>query len=741
MKILHLISGGDKGGAKTHVFTLLQSLMESVDVMVICFMEGVFYKELSKTSIPHMLIKQRFRNDLTIISRLVKLIRKERYNLIHTHGARANFIAMFLKPFISQPIITTMHSDYRMDFTENLYKKMLFTGLNAFSLKFMDYFIAVSDNFKDMLVQRGFEKDDIYTVYNAVNFEKQLHFRSKEVFLKDMGLKPEGRTLVGIIGRFDKVKGHEVFIRACAKALETNKSLLFLLAGDGIEQSNLERLCAELNISDSVVFLGFVSDIFSFINAIDVNVCSSYSESFPYMLLEGAMLKKATVSTAVGGIPDLILHEKTGLLVESGDYEGMAVAINRLAQDDALRKRLGENLYEYSKGNFSTENMKKTHVDIYKSVLKRQKEKGKLYDIMLAGYYGFNNSGDEALVAAIIDSLKKEDKELSILLVSKNPKQASEKYGVSSISRSNFFKIRKSMKASRVFIYGGGSIIQDITSTQSLMYYSLLLFFAKRLGLKVMLYANGIGPIVRKWNIPTAKWALQVCDVITLREKESFKEIEKLGVTRDDVIQSCDPTLSLVPADYKRIMEVCKKEGIDPTKKYLALSFRYWKNSEMDTAFASKMAEVIDNACKKHNLHALFIPMQYPDDALFCKEIMSKLTVPCVIIKSELKVQELMGVIALAELVVAMRLHTLIYAFSVDKPVIGLVYDPKIKAFMEYINQPTYFNIDNLDKNAVSETIDDIIKRLPQITEGIREKSQMLKQISNKDAGIALKLL
>ncbi len=742
MKVLHLISGGDTGGAKTHVYTLLRSLMKEIDIKVICFMEGSFYQDLPKTGIPYGLIKQKFRSDLTVIRTLVKLIRSERYHLIHAHGARANFVAMFLRPFISLPIISTMHSDYRMDFTQNLYKKLIFTKLNAVSLKYIDYFIAISRDFKDMLVNRGFDEEKIFTVYNAVDFNQDISYVDQETFLRKHKLEPaeyRGKTILGIIGRFDKVKGHEIFVRAAAQALKENPNLLFLLAGEGVEKQSLEKLCKELGISSKVKFLGFIQDIFSFINAIDINLCSSYSESFPYMLLEGALLQKPTISTAVGGIPDLIKDRETGLLVPSGDHKAMAKAMVLLSRDKTLRDQLGQGLYSYAKSNFSTENMKNTHINIYRSVLEKQKEKGKLFDVMLAGYYGFNNSGDEALITAIIDSLRKENQALRILLVSKNPKAATEKYGVFSINRSDFLKIRKYMKLSRLFVYGGGSIIQDITSTQSLIYYSTLLAFAKSLGLKIMLYANGIGPITKKRNIPLAKAALQLCDVITLREEESLAVLTKLGIEEKEVILSCDATLSLLPASKEKIKAVCTKEKLDMGKKYFVLSFRYWKS--MDPGFVPKIAAVIDSISTSYGLTPLFVPMQYPDDATLCKEVMARLRVTAEIIKNELPVHELLGIIGLAEFVIAMRLHTLVYAFSVGKPLIGLVYDPKIKAFMEYIKQPYYTSIDSLDKDKVLQMAAEIMKEYAQIKKEISESAARLKEMSNKDAAIAMRLL
>ena len=741
MTVLHLISGGDKGGAKTHVFTLLSALIKEVDINVICFMEGAFYQEIQEMPIPSMLIKQKYRNDLSIIPRLVKHIRSRRYHFIHTHGARANFIAVMLKPFIKIPIITTIHSDYRMDFTENLYKKLVFTKLNTIALRFLDYYVAVSNDFNKMLLERGFDSSTVYTVYNALDFDSCPSYVEKEVFLKRHDLKSsaENKTIVGIIGRFDVVKGHEIFIKSAAQVLKKRKDIIFLLAGEGPEEQNLRMLAKELGILEHIFFLGFVRDIFSFIHAIDINVCSSYSESFPYMLLEGAIMKKPTVSTAVGGIPDIILDGKTGYLVPSADINALAEKILALAENPEEADVLGQSLYNYAKENFSREKMCETHLEIYKSILQKEKEKGKQFDVMLSGYYGFRNSGDDAILKAIISSLRNEQKDISILVLSKDPKETASQFQVFSTNRSNIFKIINQMQRCRLFLNGGGSLIQDITSTQSLYYYTALMHFAKRYGLKVMLYANGIGPIIHKSNIPTARKALQICDAITLREASSFNELEKLCVENKNISLSSDPTLLINPTEESRLQEILKAEGISDEKRYFTVSFRAWKYN--DPNFISKMTGVINQISQKYGLIPLFVPMQQPQDTIFSKEVITKLKTEAVLINGEYNVQELMGIIGKTEIVMAMRLHTLIYAVSMDIPVIGIVYDPKIQSFMKSIKQETYVDGSSIDTALLLKMTDNTIRNINDVKNEIRQASQKLKALCNNDAKIAVDLI
>ncbi|MDR1530834.1 MAG: polysaccharide pyruvyl transferase CsaB [Clostridiales bacterium] len=737
MKVLHLISGGDRGGAKTHVLLLLASLMKEINVRVCCFMEGAFWREIRETDIPSMLISQRYRNDLSVVGKLIKHIHEEGYDIIHAHGARANFVAVMVKPFINAPVVTTVHSDYRMDFTESIYKRIVFTNLNALSLRLLDYYVAVSDSFRQMLIKRKFDPDRVLTVYNAMDFDALPPYAPRDEFFARHNIQPGNNIIVGIIGRFDKVKGHEVFIRAAAKVLSVRGGVLFVLAGDGADQPALESLARQLGIRRSLYFLGFVKDIFSFINAIDINVCTSYSESFPYMLLEGAAMRKPTVSTAVGGIPDLIKHGETGLLAPSGDYNAIGEHILTFIEDAELRAKLGENLHQYSRENFSTDSMKKRQLEIYDHILAQERALGRRFDIILSGYYGFNNSGDDAILDAIIHALRTKRAGVALLALSKTPRQSAARYNIFSVNRFNFFHILKYMRRTRLFVYGGGSIIQDVTSTNSLIYYTVLIHLAKYFGVRVMLYANGVGPVTRPKNRLRAQNALRRCDYITIRDPESFAELRRLGVTSGCRLSS-DPALSVEPSPPEAVEKILAAENILPGK-YFALSFRQWKRS--DPQFAGKMARVIDRLAEQYNLTPLFVPMQFPSDAGFSREIALRVKARSVILSRNYTVSELMGILSRTEFVIGMRLHTLIFAASQGVPVIGVIYDPKVRAFMSYIGQETFVDCENIDCERLLAITDSVIQNAGAVRAAIREEAAKLKRLSNKDAEIVMDML
>ena len=125
MKVMHMISGGDSGGAKTHLFSLIDELKQKCEVVVVCLMKGVFYNEILEKDIETLLFEQKNRFDFSVVGDIKKEIKKRKIDILHVHGARANFIATFLKKHISIPIVTTMHSDYLLDF-DAFFKKIVF---------------------------------------------------------------------------------------------------------------------------------------------------------------------------------------------------------------------------------------------------------------------------------------------------------------------------------------------------------------------------------------------------------------------------------------------------------------------------------------------------------------------------------------------------------------------------------------------------------------------------------------
>lgn len=721
MKVLHLISGGDSGGAKTHLFSLLDKLKNMAEVRVGCLMEGVFYKEILEKDIDSVLFKQKNRFDLSVVDDIAKMINNEGFDVFHVHGARANFVACFVMKKINIPTVTTVHSDYLLDF-DQLVKKLVFTNLNKAALKKIPYYIAVSDNFKDMLISRGFSPNSIYTVYNGMDFScVPKEATGKEEYANKHGFTyDENKIYVGIAARFDAVKGVDVFIKAAGEVLKRKTNVEFLIAGDGVDREKLVNLAEGTGNSDKIRFLGFERDMYGFLNLIDINCLTSLCESFPYSMLEGAAMGRCMVASRVGGIPSLVVEDETGLLFESGNYLEMAEKLIKLIEEPEKIKEMGENIKDRATTLFTNDNFARTHVEIYESIVKDYHETKK-YDFVVSGYYGFHNNGDDALLLAITNELKA--KKARVAVFSQRPRETKEIYRVDAVSRVNPIALIKTMKKSKVLLSGGGSLLQDETSSKSLWYYLFIIRLAKMFKLKGMQFANGFGPVKREFNKRlAAKVINNNVDVITLRDDASKKLMEEIGVTKP-ILVTADPALLLEGASEKEITKLFENEKI-PMGDYISVSVRDWKNNAPD--FELNVAESIKAFMDKYKMNVVFVPMQYPNDVAISKRIASLIGEGAYVPEKQISIGEAIGIVAKSKLNVAMRLHSMIYSVGKGVKTVALRYDPKIDGFMEYVGLDGILNVESLTKESMEEVMTMAYESLPLTDcESLRKKAKI----------------
>lgn len=361
-----------------------------------------------------------------------------------------------------------------------------------------------------------------------------------------------------------------------------------------------------------------------------------------------------------------------------------------------------------------------------------------MYDILISGYYGFENSGDDAILMAILANLRTYKKDVKILVLSKNPEETKRIYGVDTANRYNFSEVVKAIKNSKLFLTGGGNLIQDESSTRSLMYYLATIWMAKKLGLKVMLYSNGIGAVDKKANRLITSLIINTVDVITLREEKSLEEIKSLHITKPQVYITADPAFTLAPCSDDEASTILRAEGIDKEKPLVGISIRKWKNCQ---SFIRQVAEASDYMVEKFNIQPVLIPMHYPHDLEICHTIASMMKHPPIIIKNKYSVSQTLGIIKNMDMIIGMRLHALIYGASLQVPMLGLIYDPKVEGFLEYIKQPTAGNVENLNYEHLIQSIENVWGNRQQIKEQLSVSKQIFVDKSLQNAEIAIELL
>ena len=708
MKVIHLISGGDSGGAKTHVHSLLSGLSKEIDVTMVCFMDGPFTEEaralgISVTVMPGNNIFRTFRQ-------LKKFVLDGNYDLIHCHGARGNLMGAMLKNAVKLPVITTVHSDYRLDYLGRPLSRLTYGTINTVCLRKMDYRIGVSDAMVDLLIDRGFAPGRMFSIYNGLDFSPRPVKVPKEQYLQEAGLSvEEDSVVVGIAARLDPVKDVGTLVRGFAKAHEACPNLRLLIAGDGQQRQELEVLSRELGIENVCRFLGWISDVDSFYNAIDVNSLTSLSESFPYSLTEGARAGLPTVSSKVGGVPYLIESGVTGLLFPAGDADALSEQLIKLARQPELRERLGRAIYRKAAVDYSLDRTISTQLEIYRSVLRRSHRPAGRDGVLVCGAYGRGNAGDDAILEAILTEIRSIDPDMPVWVLSRNPKNTMHAYRTDAIYTFAVPKFLRRMSKTKLYINGGGSLMQDATSHRSLWFYLFTLSAAKRLGNKVMMYGCGIGPIHDAQNRKRAAKVLQKrVDAITLRDTNSADELKDLGVDRPLIRMAADPTV-ILPADNQETIDaVMETRGLDPKGHYIGFGLRPWPGYEQHVA---ALARAADYAYETYGLTPVFLPIEPKHDVAAARKVAELTTAPCKVLDDLGSSGHTIGLFARMEIVVSMRLHALVFSAGQGVPLVGVVYDPKVSSFLQYIGQDLFLDLKDAQPEALEHLIDQAAER------------------------------
>ena len=739
MKVIHLISGGDSGGAKTHVLSLLQNLNKTITAQLVCFRDGPFAEEARSMGIPTMICGG---NNIPHLRReLAAYIREGGYQLIHCHGSRANMIGALLRKPTGLPVVSTVHSDYKLDYMGRPFARLTFGAINAWALRHLDYRIGVSDAMVDLLIDRGFPPDRFYAIYNGIDFTPAPSQGDRLAYLRGLGADvEENSVVVGIAARLNPVKDMSTLIRGFAEGHKSCPRLRLVIAGDGEERQKLEDLAKELGVEKEVTFAGWISGgMDRFYSALDVNALTSLSETFPYALTEGARFHLATVATAVGGIPYLIDQDVNGYLFTPGDWQTLGRYLAALGNGDALRREMGEKLYEKASAKFSIQSTVDTQLHIYKEIIRRHNRPKRDRDgVVICGAYGRGNAGDDAILEAILQEMRSIDPDMPITVLTKDPKATRLTYRVRTAGRMDVGTWKKAMRHAGLYINGGGSLIQDVTSRRSLWFYLHNIQAAHKAGCKVQMYGCGIGPVLREQHRKLAASVLNASvDVITLREPDSLKELQSMGVTKPEILLTADPALTLPAASEDEIDSVLLRAGIPPHGKYLCFALRNWKGFEDK---APLFAQAAKYAYETYGLTPVFAAVEKHLDPVAGRLAATGLDIPHYFLDDAGSAGTIIGALSRMQAVVSMRLHALIFAAGQGIPLAGVVYDPKVSAFLRYIGQENFLDLDALTADALKAMIDRMVSS-PISPEEQAAAVQKLRQIEQVNVDTARRLL
>lgn len=343
-------------------------------------------------------------------------------------------------------------------------------------------------------------------------------------------------------------------------------------------------------------------------------------------------------------------------------------------------------------------------------------------NILISGYYGFDNVGDEAVLLAIINGLKQKIRSADITVLSQTPYLTAKQYNVTAIGRGNWSNILSAIKACDVFISGGGSLLQNVTSNRSLFYYLSLIKTAKTFGKKVVIFSQGFGPVNGFFAKQIARHILNKVNLIMLRDQNSFDQIIQMGIKQPPVCLTADIALTLDLPDKNAGQEVLKSLNIKKEKPFLGIAVRDFKSIKLDT-----LHESIDIFCQKYGFVPLFIPFHPVFDNDTSAGIMQQLKTKSYLAIGRLSVYETMALFSQLDILIGMRLHALIFCIMAQVPSLGLSYDPKVASFMQETDQPFIDLARGIDTREILLRLDEIMNN----KRNLAARAQQLKDKAN----------
>lgn len=336
----------------------------------------------------------------------------------------------------------------------------------------------------------------------------------------------------------------------------------------------------------------------------------------------------------------------------------------------------------------------------------------KSYRILVSGYFGYNNIGDEAILKGLIDGIRAKSSDVDIVVLSKNPDWTRAKYNVIAVDRSNVFDIITAVKKCDMLVSGGGSLLQDVTSKKSILYYLFILKLAMIFKKKTFIYSQGIGPISLKLNKTLTRRILNKVSFINVRDNQSARVLKELGVDRK-ILVTTDTVFGINKPLKDEGKEILKDLGVREGVKNLALTIIDWKSYRQRSV--DEIVIAVEKILEERDVNVILIPFFYHVDLDIETEIYKRLKSKydnIYLVEEYLHIERYLSLVGNMDVMLSMRLHGLIFATLMGAYPIGISYDPKIDGFMKELDRIQNHYVEDFKGVEVSN---DIIKSLDNL--------------------------
>ncbi len=359
--------------------------------------------------------------------------------------------------------------------------------------------------------------------------------------------------------------------------------------------------------------------------------------------------------------------------------------------------------------------------------------------IVVSGYYGFGNVGDEAILEVLVNLMRDISPEVEIVVLSARAINTFSRFKIRAISRNDFSVIASEIRKADLFISGGGGLLQDVTSRRSLYYYLALIFLAQIFNVPTILLAQGIGPFISPLSLKLLSQVLKKVKAVSVRDKVSLELIRSLGFK--DYLQLTADLAFLLKPDYDAGDEILDSTGIR-SKPYIFLSPS--KAVDKPVSIEALIQSVL-YLKEEFGLEILVAPFYPRLDRKALNLIKERLKERAYYLENDCSPRVMLGIIGRAKLVMASRLHPLISAVVTGVPFIGLAYDPKLVNLVEEIGTGIILPMDKVNPadliyeiSRIMEESSSVKDKLSSALPPLMERAELnrdflLKVISTKD--------
>ncbi len=747
MKILMTTMAMDIGGAETHILELSRELCARGHDVTVASNGGSYVEELVKCGARHVelpLNTKRISAAYRAYRGLQKLIEEENYDVVHAHARIPAFLCAILHKKMGFRFVSTTHGVFK--------HSLLWRILSRWG----EYSLAVSDDIRDYLIKYyKIPENRITVTINGIDTDKFSRDTDTSDVEEIMG---RGKKRVLYLGRIDKETAHVAFMLAARaeRIAEAVPDVKIVIVGGGTAFDELKKKVDEVNRHagrELVTMTGPRTDVPKFMAAADVFVGVS----------------RSAMEAMASGVPVVLAGSQGYLGIFDADKLEDALDTNFCCREkgDATEDKIEEDVVRLLKmsreelekyrdfGNetineyYGVKRMADDCLEVYERVTKDPKPFRGPTDVLISGYYGFGNMGDDSILETVVTSLAAEDPDIKISVLTKNPRADRKRFGVRCVKRLNVPAVMREMRKGKLLISGGGSLFQDSTSKRSLVYYAFIVNLARRMGMKTYILANGVGVIFSERNKKLTAKTVSRADEVTLRDEESREELASIGVNTENIRCTADPAFMLAPCSEERLRGVLHRFGIPRGVPFFAVSVRRFEGTQKREYSEDELTRAVAAACaeaaEKYSLLPVFIVMQPGLDLEVSKitaRIMKEEYGTDSIVAVPADGAELLGILNEgAKFVIGMRLHMLIYAIDALVPLIGLSLDPKIDSIMKRAEQKYLFRVPDVTDRSLSLAIDEIMENYEETRAVVKNASRSFRDLAKSDIDTVISML